>query len=73
MSQALCCVCCSDTSRSGWKPVNDGTPIDNRKARGNWCNVRGAGLGERPRARPVATLPIDVSTCLRARLHICSG
>lgn len=41
--------------------MNDGTPIDNRKARGNWCNVNGAGLGERPRATPVPTLPIDVS------------
>ena len=49
---------CSDTSRSGWKAVDDGTPIDNRKARGNWCNVNGAGLGERPRVSPVASLPI---------------
>jgi cellulase/cellobiase CelA1 len=53
---------CRDTSRSGWKSVDDGTPIDNRKARGNWCNVNGAGLGERPRVSPVASLPIiDVS------------
>lgn len=48
-----------DTSRSGWKPVNNGKPIDKRKARGNWCNVNGAGLGERPRANPVAGVPID--------------
>lgn len=47
-----------DTSRSGWKPVNDGTPIDNRKARGNWCNVNGAGIGERPRAKPLSSLPM---------------
>ena len=43
---------------SGWKPVNDGKPIDRRKARGNWCNVKGAGLGERPRASPMPQLPM---------------
>ena len=46
-----------DTARNGWKPVNDGKPIDRRKARGNWCNVGGTGIGERPRATPVANTP----------------
>ena len=41
-----------DTSRNGWRPVADGQPIDRRHQRGNWCNVLGAGLGERPRAVP---------------------
>lgn len=49
---AFLCIC------SGWKPVNDGNPIDRRKARGNWCNVKGAGLGERPRASPLPQLPM---------------
>jgi cellulose 1,4-beta-cellobiosidase len=40
-----------DTGRNGWAPVNDGKPIDRRKARGNWCNVVGAGIGEKPRFR----------------------
>lgn len=33
-----------DTSRNGKGQI--------RKAWGNWCNIRGAGLGERPRADP---------------------
>ena len=42
----------TDTSRSGWALVNNGQPIDRRTARGNWCNVSGAGLGARPQASP---------------------
>jgi cellulose 1,4-beta-cellobiosidase len=41
-----------DTSRNGWKKTDHGRPIDGRVQRGNWCNVRGAGLGERPQAEP---------------------
>jgi cellulose 1,4-beta-cellobiosidase len=41
-----------DTSRSGWKKVDHGRPIDGRIQRSNWCNVRSAGLGERPQAEP---------------------
>jgi cellulose 1,4-beta-cellobiosidase len=33
-----------DTSRNGKGQI--------RKAWGNWCNIKGAGLGERPRAEP---------------------
>lgn len=41
-----------DTSRNGWRPTSDGSPIEKRAHRGNWCNVSGAGIGERPRASP---------------------
>ena len=51
--------CRRDTSRSGWKAVNNGRPIDGRKKRGNWCNAKTAGMGQPPRANPVASLPID--------------
>jgi Glycosyl hydrolases family 6 len=64
---------CRDTSRSGWKAVNNGAPTDKRKARGNWCNVNGAGLGEPPRASPVATLPIDVSCSCKAHHSLLLG
>ena len=49
-----------DTSRSGWRQVNgsDGR-IDRRRLRGNWCNVNGAGLGERPRIAPPLDPHID--------------
>jgi len=43
-----------DTGRSGWPARAAGLPIENRTHRGNWCNVTGAGIGERPRADPVA-------------------
>jgi cellulose 1,4-beta-cellobiosidase len=56
-----------DTSRNGWGgsarptgPVTTGTideqvngsRVDRRLHKGNWCNQAGAGLGERPRANP---------------------
>jgi len=56
-----------DTSRNGWGgsarptgPVTAGTVdeqingsrVDRRFHKGNWCNQSGAGLGERPRANP---------------------
>ncbi|MGW5558116.1 glycoside hydrolase family 6 protein [Micromonospora sp. NPDC003944] len=56
-----------DTSRNGWGGPNrptgpatsgdlnryvDGSRIDRRAAVGNWCNQRGAGLGQRPVAEP---------------------
>jgi cellulose 1,4-beta-cellobiosidase len=56
-----------DTSRNGWGgsarptgPVTTGTideqvngsRVDRRIHKGNWCNQAGAGLGERPRANP---------------------
>ncbi|WP_173078820.1 glycoside hydrolase family 6 protein [Phytohabitans rumicis] len=58
-----------DTSRNGWggtaRPtgpvttgtINDqvnGSRIDRRIHKGNWCNQSGAGLGERPRSAPAA-------------------
>jgi cellulose 1,4-beta-cellobiosidase len=58
-----------DTSRNGWggpnRPAGPGTStdvnawvdqsrIDRRPTRISWCNQVGAGLGERPRASPVA-------------------
>ena len=43
-----------DTGRNGWPAQATGLPIENRTHRGNWCNVTGAGIGERPRADPVA-------------------
>jgi cellulose 1,4-beta-cellobiosidase len=43
-----------DTGRNGWQPRAAGLPIENRIHRGNWCNVKGAGIGERPRAEPMA-------------------
>ncbi|MGM9487388.1 glycoside hydrolase family 6 protein [Ideonella sp. YS5] len=55
-----------DTSRNGWggsgRPTHasadvDDMRIDRRAHRGNWCNVRNAGIGERPRATPDATRP----------------
>ncbi|GGZ04818.1 glycoside hydrolase family 6 protein [Streptomyces poonensis] len=56
-----------DTSRNGWggtaRPAGpgattdvntyvDGGRIDRRIHPGNWCNQKGAGLGERPKANP---------------------
>ncbi|BCB81853.1 hypothetical protein Pflav_082630 [Phytohabitans flavus] len=56
-----------DTSRNGWggsaRPTGprttgtldeqiNGSKIDRRIHKGNWCNQSGAGLGERPRANP---------------------
>jgi cellulose 1,4-beta-cellobiosidase len=43
-----------DTGRNGWQSRAAGLPIENRTHRGNWCNVEGAGIGERPRAEPMA-------------------
>jgi cellulose 1,4-beta-cellobiosidase len=58
-----------DTSRNGWggadRPTGpgpqtdvdayvDGGRLDRRIHLGNWCNQSGAGLGERPKAAPVA-------------------
>jgi cellulose 1,4-beta-cellobiosidase len=40
-----------DTSRNGWEPNPDG-PSDRRPSRSAWCNVAGAGLGERAMAEP---------------------
>lgn len=40
-----------DTGRSGWASKS-GAPMDTRTHRGNWCNVRGAGIGERPTVAP---------------------
>jgi len=41
-----------DTSRNGWGGRLEDVPRDGRTSRGNWCNVKGAGLGESPRADP---------------------
>jgi len=50
-----------DTSRNGWggpgRPTAaaadvDDMRIDRRDHRGNWCNVKNTGIGERPRANP---------------------
>lgn len=55
-----------DTSRNGWggstRPARAATDVDDmridrRAHRGNWCNVKDAGIGERPRARPDASRP----------------
>ncbi|HEY7774531.1 MAG TPA: glycoside hydrolase family 6 protein [Marinagarivorans sp.] len=54
-----------DTARNGWGGENrpssaDGTVssrIDRRTARGSWCNVDGAGIGERPKANPDPSRP----------------
>ncbi len=43
-----------DTGRNGWRARAAGVPIEVRTHRGNWCNVTGAGIGERPRADPMA-------------------
>jgi cellulose 1,4-beta-cellobiosidase len=58
-----------DTSRNGWggpeRPTGpssstdpntfvDESRLDRRIHLGNWCNQSGAGIGERPRANPVA-------------------
>ncbi len=54
----------TDTGRNGWGGPNrptaaaadvDDMRIDRRAHRGNWCNVRNTGIGERPRAKPDAT------------------
>jgi len=60
-----------DTSRNGWggsaRPTKavttgtvdeqvDGSRIDRRAHKGNWCNQKGAGIGERPKASPTADL-----------------
>ena len=53
-----------DTSRTGWggarRPTAaaadvDDMRIDRRAHRGNWCNVKDTGIGERPKANPDAT------------------
>jgi len=53
-----------DTSRNGWggtkRPTAvaadvDDMRIDRRAHRGNWCNVKDTGIGERPKANPDAT------------------
>jgi cellulose 1,4-beta-cellobiosidase len=50
-----------DTGRNGWggpgRPTAaaadvDNMRIDRRSFRGNWCNVKNTGIGERPRANP---------------------
>jgi len=41
-----------DTSRNGWARRGAQTPVDARTHRGNWCNITGAGIGERPQANP---------------------
>ena len=55
-----------DTSRNGWggpgrptqaAPDVDDMRIDRRADRGNWCNVKNTGIGERPRANPDAKRP----------------
>lgn len=55
-----------DTSRNGWgstkRPTKaaadvDDMRIDRRNQRGNWCNVKDTGIGERPRAKPDASRP----------------
>jgi cellulose 1,4-beta-cellobiosidase len=55
-----------DTGRNGWGGPNrpqgaaadvDNMRIDRRAHRGNWCNVRNTGVGERPRANPDAARP----------------
>lgn len=55
-----------DTGRNGWGGANrpqaaaadvDDMRIDRRAHRGNWCNVKNTGIGERPRANPDATRP----------------
>jgi cellulose 1,4-beta-cellobiosidase len=58
-----------DTSRNGWggsaRPTGpqttgtldeqiNGSRIDRRIHKGNWCNQSGAGLGERPRSAPAS-------------------
>lgn len=42
-----------DTGRSGWANKTS-APMDGRTHRGNWCNVSGAGIGERPTVAPAA-------------------
>jgi cellulose 1,4-beta-cellobiosidase len=59
-----------DTSRNGWggsaRPTGprttgtideqvNGSRVDRRIHKGNWCNQSGAGIGERPRANPGPT------------------
>ncbi len=55
-----------DTSRNGWGGSDrpqaaaadvDDMRIDRRAHRGNWCNVKNTGIGERPRATPDASRP----------------
>ena len=55
-----------DTGRNGWGGVArpqaatadvDDMRIDRRAHRGNWCNVRNTGIGQRPRATPDVTRP----------------
>lgn len=41
-----------DTSRNGWGSRKGDVPRDGRHHRGNWCNVRDAGLGQPPQADP---------------------
>lgn len=55
-----------DTARNGWggsaRPTGfdgtvDGSRVDRRDHRGNWCNIRGAGIGYAPEAQPNAARP----------------
>ncbi|MGE5865883.1 MAG: glycoside hydrolase family 6 protein, partial [Rhizobacter sp.] len=55
-----------DTSRNGWGGAKrpsapaadvDDMRIDRRAHRGNWCNVKDTGIGERPKAQPDANRP----------------
>ncbi len=41
-----------DTGRNGWQAKSETRPLDQRAHRGNWCNIKGAGIGERPKASP---------------------
>jgi cellulose 1,4-beta-cellobiosidase len=47
----------TDSSRNGWRSRGSNQPTDARKSRGNWCNVKGAGMGARPQAAPSVTVP----------------
>lgn len=70
-----------DTSRNGWggsdRPESDNidaaneddyvldSKLDRREHRGNWCNVSGAGIGERPQ-----TLPFGNDSVIQAYVWI---
>ncbi len=42
-----------DTGRNGWKAQPAGVPIEARTHRGNWCNIKNAGIGLPPQADPM--------------------
>lgn len=62
-----------DTSRNGWggpdRPTLAGgiqSRLDRRQHRDNWCNIKGAGLGEFPRVAPHSDLPyLDAFTWIK--------